>query len=152
MTSADRGARATVVAAAALLEQGRRVDALSRPLTVAALIALVLLPRLAVKTSAALLAVTSLVALCGIVEIYLAMRVDFDRALFRQLASDEDAADPELLDTALLALGLLPRAKAGRSLAARIDGTRRLFRHQILTAAGQLALMLVAFALTVSGS
>jgi hypothetical protein len=127
--------------AAALLDQGRRIDGLSRLLTAAAFVALMLLPILP-KAPWLLPAILVPVALLGLGEIYLAIRVGFDAALFRHLASDPKAFDLERLDRALACLELAPDAKAGRGIEERITGARRLFGWQGLILTAQAVLIL----------
>jgi hypothetical protein len=142
MSSTDSGA--LLAAAAALLDQGRRIDKLSRLLTVTALAALVAIavlgaPRLMV------VALLGLSVLAGAVELYLAVRVGFDAALFRRLAEAADAGTVELadLDAALTSMGLLSAGKAGRPLAARVAGACSLLYQQ----AGSLVLQIALFLL-----
>jgi hypothetical protein len=143
--SADRQLLATT---AALLDQGRLIDGLSRVMTAAALIGLMLWPaiggplRLAVGTML-------LVALAGAIELVLAIRVGFDAALFHRLAQGTGSLDG--LDGALAELGLLPRAKAGRAAAARARGARRLLLRQGTMLAVQLALAILGTILEFAG-
>jgi hypothetical protein len=128
--------RARCAVTAALLEQGRGIDRLSWLLTAAALLGLLLgrgWPMLPVLAA-------------GLAEGFLAARVGFDAALFRELGRGT-LPGPAAMDGALLELGLIPAAKAGRPLAPRMAGARRLLRWQALAAAAQLALLLGAVAL-----
>jgi hypothetical protein len=127
--------------AAGLLDQGSRIDGLSRLLTAGAFVTLMLLPILP-KTSWLLPAILVAVALLGFGEIYLAIRVGFDAALFRHLASDPKGFDLERLDRALAQLELVPEAKAGRGIDERIAGARWLFGWQGLVLAAQAVLIL----------
>jgi hypothetical protein len=115
---------------AALLDRGQVVDGLSRILTAAALVGLLLAP-LATRPSWVLVACAMLVALAGLAESYLAMRVGFDAALFRQVAREAQPGDFTTTDAALTSLGLLPGIKLGRPAGARIAGARRLLQLQI---------------------
>ncbi|HEY8873166.1 MAG TPA: hypothetical protein VIM52_09065 [Stellaceae bacterium] len=142
MTAAGQGDRDLAAIAAALLDQGRRADALSRLVTVAALFALMLLPTIPGRPPLLLPAVLGPVALLGLGEAYLAMRVGFDAALFRRLAAPAEALDLGRLDEALLRLGLIPPAKTGRPIAERIAGARRLLQWQGLMLGLQAALIL----------
>jgi len=143
MSSTD-SAGALLAAAAAWLDQGRRIDRLSRLLTVMALAALV---AIAVLGAPKLMVVgpLGLSVLVGAAELYLAVRVGFDAALFRRLAEAADAGTLELanLDVALTTMGLLPAGKAGRPLQARVAGACSLLYQQ----AGSLALQLALFLL-----
>jgi hypothetical protein len=131
-------ARTLLVCAAALLDQGRTVDRLSRPLTTAALIGLLFIPAIAARPPWMLVGVVMLVAVAGLVETYFAIRVGFDAALFRELASASAAPDFAGTDAALSRLGVLPAATRDRPAAARVAGARRLFRWQILGLAAQV--------------
>ena len=141
MSAAGQGDRDLAAVAAALLDQGRRADALSRLVTAAALFVLMLLP--AIPERLLLLpAMLGAVALLGLGEAYLAMRVGFDAALFRRLAAPAEALDLDRLDKALLRLGLIPPAKTGRPIAERIAGARLLLHWQGLMLGLQAALIL----------
>lgn len=143
MTAPTPDERAQAAAVAALLDQARIVDGLSRPLTVVALLALAAPLLTGQRWSAALFALLGAVALAGLAQAYLALRVRFDAALFARLADGGAIPDLAALDRALTALGLLPAAKADRPLAPRIDGARRLFRRQALALGTQVALVVL---------
>lgn len=136
-------ARDLLLSAAGLLEQGRTIDRLSRPLTAAALIILAINPPFATWWGPAAVGVFLVVALAGLVEAYLAIRVNFDAALFRQAATGE-APDFSGIDDALIRLGLLPAVKKGRPIDARIAGARRLFRYQVRALLVQALAMVIA--------
>ena len=142
MTAADPGDRDLAAIAATLLDQGRRMDALSRLVTVAALFALMLSPAIPGRPPLLLPLMLGPVALLGLGEAYLAMRVGFDAVLFRRLAAPADTFDLGRLDEALLRLGLIPPGKTGRPIAARIAGARRLLQWQGLMLGMQAALIL----------
>jgi hypothetical protein len=89
--------------------------------------------------------------LAGIAEIYLAVRVGFDAALFRQLAVDPGGPDLATLDGALVQLGLLPPIKAGRPAPARVAGAQRLLRRQAMLVIVQASLVLVGAVVAVAG-
>jgi hypothetical protein len=125
---------------AALLATGSRIDLLSRLLTAAALIALLLLPASFGLPAGLPTAVIAAVALVGLLEMHFALRVRFDAALFAQLAEDSDLAG---LDRALLALRLMPASKTGRPTGERARGALRLLYRQALCLAAQAALILV---------
>ena len=80
--------RDIAAAAADLLDQGATINRLSRPLTIAALIGLII--GLGVELGALLVAGLLLVALAGLAETYLAIRIGFDAKLFRRLAEGDD--------------------------------------------------------------
>src|SRR5262249_55056396 len=128
-----------------LLAQGGRVDALSRLLTAAALLGLLLLP--AITRQRVFLPFIALVpvVLIGLAEAYLAVRVGFDAALFRRLADPTHDFNGMRLDAALWRLRLMPVAKTGRAIEVRIAGARRLLGWQGLMLGAQ-ALLIVAAA------
>ena len=136
-------ARELLGCAAALLDQGRAVDRLSRMVTTAALGGLVFYPVVAMRPLWTPLGFTGLVALAGLVEMYFALRVAFDQALFNRIAGAREAPDFAVMDEALMRLGLMPASKAGRPVAARVAGASRLLQLQILAFAVQV---LFAFA------
>jgi hypothetical protein len=129
--------------AAALLDQGRSVDRLSRPLTAAALIGILAYPAISGRAPWVLIGSAILVALAGLAEAYFAIRVGFDAALFHQLASAPETPDFSRTDAALTRLGLLPAAKLSRPAEARVAGARRLFIFQILALTAQVLFVLV---------
>jgi hypothetical protein len=129
--------------AAALLDQGRTIDRLSRPLTAAALIGILAYPTITGLASWVPIGFAILVALAGLAEAYVATRVGFDAALFHQLASAPEAPDFARTDAALTRLGLLPAAKVSRPAEARVAGAKRLFGFQIFALVAQVLSVLV---------
>jgi hypothetical protein len=130
LTAGDILSRPVAAALAAVLEQGRIVDAASHGLTVAAALSLMLLPAFAHRPPTLPMTMRSVVMPAGLAEICVAIRAGFDAALLRQLAADSGGPDLAALDGALVQLDLLPPAKVGRPLAPRIDGAQRLLRRQ----------------------
>ncbi len=139
--------RQLAAAAADLLDQGAVIDRLSRPITIAALLGLIV--GLGIELGALLTAGLLFVSLAGLIETYLALRVGFDAALFRRLEQGEADGMPDLgtLDAALAALGLLPRSKVARSVEQRALGARRLLTLQGAALALQVAIILLATAI-----
>jgi hypothetical protein len=135
--------RELLFCAVALLEQGRRVDRLSRPLTAAALIVFLVYPALMGPPPWTPVAFAVVVAIAGLAEAYFAMRVDFDATLFRQLANAPQPLDFAGTDAALTRLGLPPADKLGRPAEARIAGARRLFGFQALALVAQVLSVMV---------
>jgi hypothetical protein len=124
----------------ALLGQGRRLHELSLMLTLAGLVAAIVAgPTVPVIG----LSVVLLVVACA--EIWLAVRVGFDAALFRQLATGR--IDLPNLDAGLNRAGLVPPTVVQRSLDSRISGAKRLLTQQAAVVVGQLA-MVVALIVT----
>jgi hypothetical protein len=125
--------------AAALLRQGGRIDSLSRILTGVALLAALLTARHEAPVA---------VSLCigavgaGLAQLYLAIRVGFDAALFSGLTGE--AADLAAFDRAMARLRLMPEGKAGRPLVARIAGASRLMALQGAALGVQVVLLALA--------
>ena len=124
--------------AAAFLDQGRTIDRLSRLLTAAALIAILIGPAITTQPPWVLIGSAVLVMLAGLAETYFAIRVGFDAALFRQLANASEAPGFAGTDAALTQLGLLPTTKHRRPAGARVAGARRLFGLQMLFLVAQV--------------
>ncbi len=139
-------ARQLVLCAAAFLDQGRTIDRLSRLLTAAALIAILIGPAISTQPPWVLIQSAALVALAGIAQTYFAIRVGFDAALFRQLAHASEAPDFAATDAALAQLGFLPTAKHRRPAGVRIAGARRLFGLQVLCLVAQVLSVLAGAA------
>ena len=147
---ADTVERDLAAAAAALLDQGQRADHLSRLITAAAIVSCCCCRRSWGRRRWYWRQSSALVALLGFVELYLAIRVGFDAALFHRWGAVPDGFDCARLDRALLRLGLMPEAKTGRPIAERIAGARRLLAWQGVTLAAQVLLVLVGAALSAS--
>ena len=139
---------ALMMTTAALLEQGRTLDGLSRLLTAGAVMLLLLLAffgdQMPFERSALLAAALALAALLGLAQLYFAFRVGFDAALFRRLATDPTPTGLEALDAGLEELGLRPATAGARPIGDRIRGARRLLRRQALCLTLQLATIIVA--------
>lgn len=114
-----------LAAAADLLDQGQIINRLSVAVTAIA-IAILLLPML--PPSEATLPTAAVVAVFGIFELFVAIRVSLDAALFRRLANDAagERLDVAAFDAAMLALKLMSPGKAGQPVAKRFAGARRL--------------------------
>ena len=145
---ADTVERDLAAAAAALLDQGQRADRLSRPITAASALVLLLLPAFLEPPPVLPTTILALVVLLGLIELYLAIRVGFDATLFRRLAAAPEGFDRARLDRALSRLGLMPEARTGRPIIERVAGARRLLMWQGVTLAAQLLLILVGAALS----
>ena len=145
--SGETEARYALAAAASLLDQGEIIDRLSRPLTLAALMGLTV--GLGIELGRLLTAGLVLVAVTGLIELYLALRVGFDAALFHRLAGDGNQRVPDLrnLDAALLKLGLLADTKSGRALEPRVSGARRLLFLQAAALVFQVVVIFFGTAL-----
>jgi len=137
--------RDIAAAAADLLDQGAIINRLSRPLTVAALIGLIV--GLGVELGALLVAGLLLVTLAGLAETYLAIRIGFDAKLFRRLAEGNDPVSTlGRLDTALIKLGVLTESHPERAIEQRASSARRLFILQGSALVLQVAVVLLATA------
>ena len=130
--------RELLLCAAAFLDQGRIVDRLSRLLTVAALVAILIGPAIATRPPWILIGSAALVTLAGLAETYFAIRVGFDAALFNHAANAPEAPNFAGIDAALAQLGLLPDSKQRRPAGVRIAGARRLFGVQIALLVAQV--------------
>jgi hypothetical protein len=132
MASAHQRAAQMLAAAADLLDQGQIVNRLSIAVTAIA-VAILLLPML--PPSEATLPTAAAVAVLGIAELAIAVRVSLDAALFRRLANDAAAErlDVAAFDAAMLALKLMRAGKAGQPVAKRFAGARRLLILQAAT-------------------
>ena len=87
----------------------------------------------------------SLAAAAGAVQAYLAARIEFDRAIFRDIAAVPDAAAAAVaFDAAAQQAGLLPAPKAGRSLVQRLAGVTVLAKASFGVLLVQLVLLIVA--------
>jgi hypothetical protein len=118
-----------LASAADLMDQGQLVNRLSIAVTAIAA-AVMLLPVFPV--SAAMAPVAVVVALFGLGELALAMRVSLDAAFFRRLAADAaaDRLDIAAFDQALAGLGLISRRKAGRPMTKRFAAAKGLLAAQ----------------------
>jgi hypothetical protein len=138
--------RDIAAAVADLLDQGATINRLSRPLTIAALVGLII--GLGVELGALLVAGLLLVALAGLAETYLAIRIGFDAKLFRRLAKGDDpAAALGRLDAALIELGVLTESNPERAIEQRASSARRLLVLQGSALVLQVAVVLLATAL-----
>ena len=116
---------------------------MSRPVTVATLIGMLIYPVVATEPSWRLVGLAVIVVLAGAVEAYFSIRVGFDAALFHQLTNAPEGYDFAAIDSALTRLRLLPAAKSGRCAAARVVGAKRLFGFQILALVTQVLSVLI---------
>jgi hypothetical protein len=129
-------------AMAALLAQGRWLCIASLLLWFAALLGLIFVPHPPLWQ----FAVGLLSLLAGLMQLYYAIRVDFDACLLRALAEPgDDARAAQRLDASLRALGLLKSARAGRDWASRWRGARGLLLRQALTLIVQFAALIGAY-------
>ncbi len=131
-------------AAADLLDLGAIIDRVSRPITIAALIGLMV--GLGLGLGALLIASLLLVALSGLAETYLALRTGFDAALLRRLVTGNQDPDLGKLDAALSELGLIAESKTEHAIAERASGARRLLVLQGSALVLQVAVVLLATA------
>lgn len=93
-----------------------------------------------------------IVCLVGIIEKYYAIRVAFDRDLFRCIINDEEHALAQMLsdmDNQLYRLKLIRHNNRQYSLDERQNGTYRLLKRQLLCCLVQLMLLLLPFFLVI---
>jgi hypothetical protein len=131
--------------AADLLAQARPLRSLSLGLALAAALALA---GGAVAAPGAWMWAAGLSLASGLAQGLLAARTGFDEALFRRLGRQPDLAG---FDAAMAALGLMPSAKTGRSMPARVAGARRLVALQAAALGAQGALLGLAAGLAALG-
>ncbi|MGH8081138.1 MAG: hypothetical protein ACREP7_11215 [Lysobacter sp.] len=129
-------------AMAALLAQGRWLCAASLLLWLAALLSQILVasppPWAAVAWPLSLIA--------GLVQLYYAIRVDFDARLLRALAeAGDDAQAAQRLDDALQGMGLLKRSGATRDWPSRWRGARGLLLRQAVFLIVQFAALMAPY-------
>jgi hypothetical protein len=148
VTIPDPASRQLIAAAACLLDQGRIVDGLSRLLTAAALLVLLLPAVLPASPQSLSVATLAAVALVGILETFFAVRVGLDAALFHRLSAGHDALDFDNLDNALIRLRLVSAPLPGRSTPDRIAGASRLLYRQAAMLALQICLATFAVVLS----
>lgn len=139
MTSDDRSAAEAAFACAALLEQGRKLQALSLMLTGIAVFA-ALGPQPGRPQMQIAIAVSILL---GVIALYFAIRVGLDARLMRRLATlaDDGRLDLACFDGGLTLAGLRPAAASTRTLGDRIAGAIGLLRNQALATAAQLIVL-----------
>lgn len=139
MTRDDRIGAEAAFACAALLEQGRKLQALSLVLTGIAVFA-TLGPQPGRPQAQVAVALSILL---GIVALYFAIRVGLDARLMRRLAAQADHGRLDLasFDAGLTLAGLRPAAAATRTLGDRIAGASGLLRNQALATAAQLIVL-----------
>lgn len=131
---------------AALLRQGRSLNALSRLLILLAGGWLTLMAAGLAAPQTASLAALFASLLLGLAQLYFALRVGLDAELLRALAQDARARGGDLgpsttaLDDALRAQALQPADRPARDWTQRLAGARRLWRGQILALLLQLLL------------
>jgi hypothetical protein len=147
VTTPDATSRQLVAAAACLLDQGRAVDGLSRLLTAAALLVLMLPAVFPASTQRLPAAILVAAALLGTAETLYAVRVGLDAALFHRLAEGPGPLDLDGIDTALIKLGLIAVPRADGSASSRVGGARRLLYRQSALLVLQVGLILAAAAL-----
>lgn len=136
---------------AALLKRGRSIDQLSTPLTLLAG-ALALYGVLMASASPTFVAGMAALALTGLSQKGLALRVALDAELFEVLAQFPGHIDERTkqLDCALSKHLALPSEKAGRPWPERCKGALRLLRWQVLLCGVQwLFVFAIALILTV---
>ena len=91
-------------------------------------------------------AAISIAAVAGAAQAYLAVRIEFDRAIFESFAgaAAEAAGAADGFDRAAQALGLLFSGKAGRDFTRRTAGVLSLVKMAFLVFLVQLALLVAA--------
>ena len=128
--------------AAALCVSSRWLSCASLALTALALGCLYLLP----PANIVVAAMFSLAVAAGMIQAYLALRIEFDRKVFEALTTYPEgaAAGADAFDQAMQSLGMLPKSKVGRTLVERALGMHFLVKGAGWIFALQLALVLAA--------
>lgn len=134
--------RYDLMIAASFLEQGRFINQLSAILTGLAILPLIFSSGFEDRKPILVFIISTIILLAGLCQFYFAFRVSFDAALFRGLAAQNHTANLEAFDTAMQRQGLMPAEKAGRPVADRIAGARRLFGRQAAMLILQIAVLL----------
>ncbi len=129
MTTPHYKAAQMLAAAADILDQGQTVNRLSIALTAIGL-GVLLIPM--IPASDATQPTAAIVAVLGVVELFLAMRVAISAAQFRRLGEDAAAErlDISAYDAALVALKLTSVKHVGRPIGRRLDFARRFLAAQ----------------------
>lgn len=141
--------RTVAAIATHLLAQGAMVHRLSSALTIASLLAVLLLVLLLPPARHATVILVALAVVAGLAELWFALRVAFDARVFRLLSRGDspDGLTLSAFDTAMGALGLMPQDKRGRPIAARLQGALRLLRWQVALLLTQVAILLATSAI-----
>lgn len=138
-----------------VLQQGRRPNALSWLLLALTGLWLLLDASVAAETlSWFCVGVLWLGVFAGLLQLYFAMRVDFDATLLQALASEPVDGTPsqaslEQLDRSLLSLGLIKPTQTGRDWLSRWRGVRRLLLRQFACLVVQAVCLAVVWVATV---
>ena len=135
--------RALCAATAGLLRAGGALAAWGLALSLLSGLVLALTGR---SLPSATWAAFAVVALIGLPERYLALRVQLDAALFDGLARSTIASEPAM-DRALAALGLRRRADGSRPLADRVLGARQLMQRHGIAVIAQTVIFAMALAM-----
>lgn len=122
--------------AAAILRRGSLLHTASLVLTL-----VVLIGGAATRPGGALLVAVALIAVLGVIEFWLAVRVALDAELFDILAARP--SDLAGFDRVMQGLDLMPPGKANRPLVDRIHGAFRLLKLQALTLGVQVTVLVI---------
>ena len=134
-TASDDGAWSAAIAAA-LLRRGAMIHTASL-----LLVGMAVVVGAAVRADVAFLIAAGAIVVLGALEFWLAARVALDADLFDTIAARR--ADLAGFDRAMRGLRLMPQAKAGRPIDARIRGALRLLKLQAATLGLQLVVLVV---------
>jgi hypothetical protein len=142
MTSAHQRAAQMLAVAADFLELGQPVNRLSVAVTAIG-VGVLVLPL--VPPSQATQPTGMVVAILGVIELFLAARVTLEATRFRRLAADASAErlDIAAFDAALVALRFILPTKAGRTVARRFATARRYLIAQVAVFLLQMAAAIV---------
>lgn len=128
-----------------LLKQSSKLDRFSSCVTIISLLLSVIVI-FASTFSLTMISLSIIILILGFVEKYFAIRVDFDRSLFKCLQAYSDAelmSALTLMDQSLCRLGLIKKDyDPSRSLESRIIGTICLFKKQLVCCVVQGVLLI----------
>lgn len=149
MSTDLRAVNAALVAGSAVLDQGRRLNALSRSVTWVALLTGTVGALLGGGPALSFASLAVVAVIAGLVELWFAARVDLDAQLFRHLGEEARAGRLDLasFDAGMHLAGLMRAPTATRGVAERLAGARRLLGWQAVACMAQLLLMIAAGAL-----
>ena len=137
--------RELIAATAALLDQHRRIDGVSRAFTAAGCVT-ILIGQTVISPPRWTVVAAAIVVLAGLAEAYFAIRIGFDAALFQRVANTPGRVDFGPMDAALMRLGFRADTGSSRPVDSRIAGTMRLFWLQTVALGMQVLAVLAAAA------
>ena len=83
--------------------------------------------------------------MAGVFQLYLALRIEFDRVVFQYFAADPAEHAVSAFDRAMITLGVMRSGRAGRPMRERVRGLLRLVKFSAFVFVLQIALLVVAY-------